>query len=134
MAAGRQVLVGTGTGTGVGKTGLAALLVRRCVQTGRPVRAFKPLCSGGREDAKALAAASGGAQTLDEINPWHFEAPLSPALAARLERQTVSLMPVGLHIGRPFTRRRLTLVQRGGGALRPLPPARPAPSRGRGPG
>lgn len=120
MAARRQILVVTGTGTGVGKTVLSALLVRRCVQTGRPVRAFKPLCSGGRDDAKALAAASGGAQTLDEINPWHFEAPLSPALAARLERQTVSLMQVAEHIGRHFTRSGLTLVEGAGGLLSPL--------------
>jgi dethiobiotin synthase len=82
MAAKQRFLVVTGTGTGVGKTVLSGLLVRRIIRLGRTIRAFKPLCSGGRGDALALEAASGGAQTLDEINPWHFEAPLSPALAA----------------------------------------------------
>jgi len=58
MAAKQKILVVTGTGTGVGKTVLSGLLVRRLVRLGRTVRAFKPLCSGGRGDALALEAAS----------------------------------------------------------------------------
>lgn len=59
MAAKRQFLVVTGTGTGVGKTVLSGLLVRRLIRLGRTVRAFKPLCSGGRGDARVLEAALG---------------------------------------------------------------------------
>ena len=93
MAAKQKILVVTGTGTGVGKTVLSGLLVRRLVRLGRTVRAFKPLCSGGRGDARVLEAALNGSQTLEDINPWHFEASLSPALAARLERQTRGICP-----------------------------------------
>ena len=120
MAAKQRFLVVTGTGTGVGKTVLSGLLVRRIIQLGRTIRAFKPLCSGGRGDALALEAASGGAQTLDEINPWYFEAPLSPALAARLERRTVTLEAVSAHILQHSKQRELTLVEGAGGLLSPL--------------
>jgi dethiobiotin synthetase len=120
MAVKQPLLVVTGTGTGVGKTVLSALLVRRCVQTGRTIRAFKPLCSGGRGDALALEVASGGVQTLDNINPWHFEAPLSPALAARLERRTVTLAEVSAHIRQHSKQSELTLVEGAGGLLSPL--------------
>lgn len=44
----------TGTDTGVGKTIPAALLTRRWREQGLTVKALKPLCSGGREDARAL--------------------------------------------------------------------------------
>lgn len=120
MAAKRQFMVVTGTGTGVGKTVLSGLLVRRLIRLGRTVRAFKPLCSGGRGDARVLEAALGGGQALDEINPWHFEAPLSPALAARLERRTVTLEEVSAHIRHHSKQSELTLVEGAGGLLSPL--------------
>ena len=120
MAAKRQFLVVTGTGTGVGKTVLSGLLVRRLIRLGRTVRAFKPLCSGGRGDAQVLEAALGGIQTLEAINPWHFEAPLSPALAARLERRTVTLEEVLAHIRHHSKQSELTLVEGAGGLLSPL--------------
>jgi dethiobiotin synthetase len=120
MPANRQFLVITGTGTGVGKTVLSGLLVRRLIRLGRPIRAFKPLCSGGRGDARVLEAALGGIQSLEEINPWHFEAPLSPALAARLERRTVTLQDVVAHVRRHSDGVGRTLVDGGGGLLSPL--------------
>lgn len=120
MAAKQQFLVVTGTGTGVGKTVLSGLLVRRLIRLGRTVRAFKPLCSGGRGDARVLEAALGGIQALDEINPWHFEAPLSPALAAQLERRTVTLEAVFAHIRQHSKQSELTLVEGAGGLLSPL--------------
>lgn len=120
MAAKRQFMVVTGTGTGVGKTVLSGLLVRRLIRLGRTVRAFKPLCSGGRGDARVLEAALGGGQALDEINPWHFEAPLSPALAARLERRTVTLEEVSAHIRHHSKQSELTIVEGAGGLLSPL--------------
>ena len=67
----------TGTNTGVGKTVLAALLARFLRQSGLNVAACKPVCSGNRDDARRLADALGGALSLDEINPWHFRAPLA---------------------------------------------------------
>ena len=120
MAANRRHVVVTGTGTGVGKTVLSGLLVRRLVRRGRTVRAFKPLCSGGRDDALHLEAALGGLQSLDEINPWHFDAALSPALAARLERRRVDLAQVLAHVRARAAGAGLVLVEGAGGLLSPL--------------
>lgn len=110
----------TGTDTGVGKTVLSALLVRYLRENGVRAGALKPLCSGGRDDARALLAALGGALTLDEVNPWHFRAALAPTLAARRERKTVKLAPVLAHIRRLQKRFETTLVEGAGGLLSPL--------------
>src|ERR1017187_5696129 len=76
----------TGTDTGVGKTVLTALLTRNLRERGVNEAALKPICSGGRDDARELCAASSGVLTLDQVNPWHFRAPMAPLLAARRER------------------------------------------------
>lgn len=110
----------TGTDTEVGKTVLTALLARFWTAQGRRVAAFKPICSGGRDDARALHAALGGALALDEINPWHFRAAIAPSLAAKLERKTVALAPVLAHIRARQRRFELTLVEGAGGLLSPL--------------
>jgi dethiobiotin synthetase len=81
----------TGTNTGVGKTLLAALLLRR--QAARRIRtgAMKPFCSGGREDAERLHALQFAGLTLDQVNPFHFAEPITPLLAARLAQRKITL-------------------------------------------
>ena len=76
----------TGTDTGAGKTVLTALLAAFLRGRGVKVAALKPICSGGRADATIIFTALGGRLTLDEINPWHFRAPIAPLLAARREK------------------------------------------------
>ena len=80
----KQTLFITGTDTGVGKTVLTALLTRFLRERGVNAAAFKPICSGGRDDACTLHAAMAGALTLAAINPWYFRAAIAPSLAARL--------------------------------------------------
>lgn len=110
----------TGNDTGVGKTVLSVLLIRHLRRTGRSAVALKPFCSGGREDAEALFRAQAGEIALDRINPWHFRAPLSPALAARREHRRIQLRSV-LHYLRREARGPETLVIEGaGGLLSPL--------------
>lgn len=110
----------TGTGTGAGKTVLAAQLTRFLRERGLKVAAFKPLCSGGRDDARKIHAALGGALTLDEVNPWHFRAAIAPALAAKLERKPISLAQVLAHIRSHRGNAEATLVEGAGGLLSPL--------------
>jgi len=110
----------TGTNTGVGKTVLAALLARFLRQSGLNVAAFKPVCSGNRDDARRLADALGGALSLDEINPWHFRAPLAPLLAARREHQRVSLAQMVAHARRLRRSFDWLLIEGAGGLLSPL--------------
>ena len=110
----------TGTDTGVGKTVLATLLVRRLRARGVRVAAFKPFSSGGRADARVLRAALGGSLSLDEINPWHFRAPLAPLLAARREGRAVRLAEVLAHARRLRAGHEALVVEGAGGLLSPL--------------
>jgi dethiobiotin synthetase len=110
----------TGTDTGVGKTVLTALLVRFLRERGVHAAALKPICSGGRNDALSLHAAQNGALTLDEINPWHFRAPIAPVLAARRERKCISLADVLAHVHRIEKRFEVLLIESAGGLLSPL--------------
>ena len=88
----------TGTDTGVGKTVFTALWTAFLRRQKTSVAAFKPLCSGGREDALALQSALGGTLTLDEINPWHFRAPLAPVLSARQQGARVTKAAILRHV------------------------------------
>jgi dethiobiotin synthetase len=116
----KQTIFITGTDTGVGKTVLTALLAQFLRGRGVSVAALKPVCSGGREDARALRHALGGALTLDEINPWHFRAAVAPALAAWRGKKTVALGPVLAHIRATRKKFAVTLVEGAGGLLSPL--------------
>jgi dethiobiotin synthetase len=110
----------TGTDTGVGKTVLTALLARHLCQKGVKVAAFKPLCSGNRNDARALQRAISGALSLDEVNPWHFRASLTPLLAARQERMRVRLDDVCARALSLRQRFEVVLIEGAGGLLSPL--------------
>jgi dethiobiotin synthetase len=115
-----QTLFITGTDTGVGKTVLTALLVGFLRAKKIPVAALKPVCSGGRADARQLQAALGGALSLDEINPWHFRAPIAPLLASRRENKSVPLADALAFIRTTRKNFDVTLVEGAGGLLSPL--------------
>ena len=110
----------TGTDTGVGKTVLTALLAQFLCGRGVKVAALKPICSGNRGDAVSLYDALNGALTLDEINPWHFRAAIAPALAAKLEKKSVTRAQVRAHIRATQKNFTVTLVEGAGGLLSPL--------------
>lgn len=110
----------TGNDTGVGKTVLSVLLIRHLRRTGQTAVALKPFCSGGREDAEALFRAQCGEIALDRINPWHFRAPLSPAVAARRERRTMDLRSVMTHLRREFRGAETLVIEGAGGLLSPI--------------
>jgi dethiobiotin synthetase len=84
----------TATGTDIGKTFVAAGLIRHYRHAGRAVGAIKPVMSGydpataASSDAGLLLAALGRNVTPEEIeciSPWRFAAALSPDLAAERE-------------------------------------------------
>lgn len=110
----------TGTDTGVGKTVLTSWLARHLRERGIAVAAFKPVCSGGRADARVLRAALQGGLTLDEINPWHFRAPIAPLLAARREHRRVKIAEVLAHVRTVGRRFDVVLLEGAGGLLSPL--------------
>lgn len=81
----------TGTDTGVGKTEITAALVRKLAGDGKQVIGMKPVASGCRltpgglrnEDAEQLLAASSVQADYELVNPYAFEPPIAPHLAAR---------------------------------------------------
>lgn len=115
-----RILFVTGTNTGVGKTVFAALAAILLRQHGRRVVALKPICSGGRDDARLLHAAAGKVLPLDQVNPWHFRAALAPVLAARKEKQHVRLRQVVAHIRRVAKQCEVVIVEGAGGLLSPM--------------
>jgi len=80
----------TGTDTGVGKTVVAAGLVRLLARQGRRVIGLKPVASGaeptpqGLRNADALSLAAEGTVPVPYAltNPYCFEPPIAPHLAA----------------------------------------------------
>ena len=115
-----RILFITGSGTDVGKTVFAALTTRSLRDHGFHVAALKPICSGGRDDARQLHQAAGKVLTLDEVNPWHFRAALAPLLAARQEKKRLRLRTVVAHIRRIANRFEVVIVEGAGGLLSPL--------------
>lgn len=80
----------TGTDTGVGKTIISLGLMRALQARGQVVTAMKPVASGCQatptglinDDARRLQASSSIGVPYEQVNPYAFEAPIAPHLAA----------------------------------------------------
>jgi dethiobiotin synthetase len=88
----------TATGTDIGKTFVAAGLIRHLRAAGRMVDAFKPVATGfdataaEASDPGVLLSALGRPITfagIERIAPWRYAAPLSPDMAARRESRKI---------------------------------------------
>lgn len=83
----------TGTGTGVGKTVAGCVIAAHWAKQGRNPRVMKPAESDCAledsrlvpRDAMALKTAAGDPRPVDEICPYRYEVPLTPAHAAERE-------------------------------------------------
>lgn len=84
----RMSLFVTGTDTGVGKTYVTRLILETLRNEGIDAVGYKPIACGDRDDARILAAASGGLSE-DEVNPIHLQTPVAPYVAGLLENRTV---------------------------------------------
>jgi len=120
----------TATGTDVGKTFVAASLIRHLRQMGRLVDALKPVVSGF--DPEQAAASDPGVllhalglpatiQEIDRIAPWRFRAALSPDLAAAREGKSIDVdAVVGFCQTAIDQRRDILLIEGVGGVMVPL--------------
>ena len=68
----------TGIDTDCGKTFVTALLVKAARAAGVDAIGAKPFCCGPRTDVEILAAAAGGVESLDAINPIWLRTPAAP--------------------------------------------------------
>ena len=77
----------TGTSTSVGKTYATAALLKESQKFDRKVLGLKPLASGAvngiNDDALALMESSNVSLSLSDINPYCFEMPVAPHIAAK---------------------------------------------------
>ncbi|WP_297325195.1 dethiobiotin synthase [Nitrosomonas sp.] len=84
MAAGFFV---TGTDTGIGKTTVSCALLHAFAAQGKKVVGMKPIAAGSENgkwlDVEQLLAASNVNITRQQINPYAFDPPISPHLAAQ---------------------------------------------------
>ncbi len=110
----------TGTDTGVGKTLLTGLLLTYLRKTGVDTLALKPFSSGDRADAILLSQLQEQELALELLNPWHFEEPLAPLLAARLHHERVGLKETIAHLVEMADCCERLLVEGAGGLLTPL--------------
>jgi dethiobiotin synthetase len=120
----------TATGTEVGKTYVAASLIRNLRQIDKDVTAIKPVVSGfdpaqaATSDPGILLDALGLPVTMDyieRISPWRYRAPLSPDLAARMEGQRIDVDQVIAFCQRVITNDPgVVLIEGIGGIMVPL--------------
>jgi dethiobiotin synthetase len=118
----------TGTDTGVGKTYVAALIVRALVAAGRRVGVYKPVASGCRlehdnlvsDDALQLWEAAGRPGELDRVCPQRFAASLAPHLAARAEGRLVDTTLLRSGLDYWSARADVIIVEGAGGLMSPV--------------
>jgi dethiobiotin synthetase len=120
----------TATGTDIGKTFVTAGLIRHWRTAGRPVDAIKPVVSGfdpaqaAASDPGVLLAALGrplNEDTVEQISPWRFKAPLAPDMAAAREGKSIDFDALVDHSRRACARARGPLLIEGvGGVMVPL--------------
>jgi dethiobiotin synthetase len=118
----------TGTDTGVGKTRIATALCQAFVATGRRVAAMKPVASGCRrtpeglrnDDALALLDAMNVRAGYAEVNPYAFEPPIAPHIAASEAGRSIDFDVLDHAYGRLRLRSDVMIVEGAGGWLAPL--------------
>jgi len=116
-----NALLITGTDTDAGKTVLTTALIAywQTYCKTRSLGVMKPIQSGtgDRELYHRLFSLD---QTLDELNPLYFEAPIAPPLAAEKEGKRVALEKVWQHFEALRQKRDWVLVESLGGLGSPI--------------
>jgi len=129
----RQGVFVTGSDTGVGKTVVAAGLVRGFRAMGMDVGVMKPIATGcypspradggydlRSEDVDSLLKAAGVDDDLRLIAPFRFEPPLAPLTAARLTGEEISMESVLAAFRTLRDRHNLMVVEGIGGLMVPF--------------
>jgi dethiobiotin synthetase len=121
----------TGTDTGVGKTLVACALLRAYGARGVRAAGMKPVAAGavrqgGRlvnEDVTALARASAVAAPHDLVNPYCFEEPIAPHIAAAAAGVSIEIGRIDRALRALLRLCELVVVEGAGGFRVPLGPA-----------
>ena len=110
----------TGIDTDCGKTFVTALLVKAARAAGVDAIGAKPFCCGPRTDVEILAAAAGGVESLDAINPIWLRTPAAPR-ACELLGEPAADFSKALSVMRDLARKHQQVLCEGaGGWLVPI--------------
>ena len=126
-----RVVAVTGTDTEIGKTVITVALAARARVLGLRVAAMKPIESGvssrptpggspAISDARQLAEATGGSDSIEVVGPITLEEPLAPMIAAHRAGVTIDLGILDRARDTLCHDRDLLLVEGAGGILAPI--------------
>ena len=115
----------TGTDTGVGKTRVAVALIHALRAQGLRVAAMKPVaagCAPGKlnDDVSELLQAANVTADLRDINPYSFEPPIAPHLAAQQAGVRIELPVILAAYARLAAAADVVVVEGAGGWRVPL--------------
>lgn len=127
MSTPRAVFI-TGTDTGVGKTVVAAAIIRALTASGLRVAGMKPVACGAERgpdglrnaDAVALANAANVAAPYETLNPYCFEPPIAPHIAAREAGVAIDIHRVRNHLHELAREADFVVIEGAGGWLVPI--------------
>ena len=117
-----------GTDTGVGKTLISSALIHGFAQRGFAAAGMKPVAAGCRkseggllsEDVAMLKAAANVTLPLDIVNPYAFEPPLAPHIAAQQVGERMTLANIHAAFLQASARTDVLIVEGVGGFYVPL--------------
>ena len=113
-----------GTDTGIGKTTVSCALLHAFAVQGHKVIGMKPIAAGVENgkwlDVEQLLAASNVNLTRQQINPYAFEPPISPHLAAQQAGREIDLTVIQQAYQTLSTQVDRVVVEGAGGFLVPL--------------
>ena len=114
----------TGTDTGIGKTTVSCALLHAFAVQGHKVIGMKPIAAGVENgkwlDVEQLLAASNVNLTRQQINPYAFDPPISPHLAAQQADREIDLTVIQQAYQTLSTQADRVVVEGAGGFLVPL--------------
>ncbi len=114
----------TGTDTGVGKTTVSCALLRAFAAQGKKAVGMKPVVAGSENghwhDAEQLIAASNISAAREHINPYAFDPPVSPHIAARQAGIEIDLAVIQRAYQALSNQADIVIVEGAGGFLVPV--------------
>lgn len=115
----------TGTDTEIGKTHATCALLAHATQAGLRVVGLKPIAAGTdpdgqNDDVRRLMLASNVALENRIVNPWLFDEPVSPHIAAHHAGIEITLPPITASFQSACSQADLVLVEGVGGIYAPL--------------
>ena len=114
----------TGTDTGAGKTTISCALMRAFAAQGKRVIGMKPVVAGSEDgrwhDVEQLIAASNIDAAREHINPYAFDPPVSPHIAAQQAGIGIDLAVIQRAYQALSNQADIVIVEGAGGFLVPL--------------